>query len=161
MNRKILFYCLISIFSSSLWCQSRTSDLIKISALKFDKERAAQLSKHQNELPFRLEIDGILRAKKGYQLLYKKASNQLQMLPNSMVKVGMIAPPSTEDVITLPSGDRVFCVCDYPGACYFDNSGQPYKFVCTGEECCYIGVKFNMNKPPLEYETPGGRWFGF
>ena len=161
MKKTFLFCCLITILSSSLWGQSKSDDLIKVNALKFEKTRALQLAKYSENLPFKIDINGVMHAEKGHQIIYAKRTKKVGIMPVSKTPTTLEFSSRYEE-IELPSGDLIICFCsEGHDNCKFDNSEKENFFVCSGNGCCGIGIIFAPMVPPLRYETSEGDWYGF
>lgn len=157
-NLSILCFSLLVLTSFST--QKTGIEEIQVKGLRFDKELTDALKKTPEQAAFFFDNKGILRPTESYQIIYEKVEKALVLIPKATTYSAFKQLDGYEE-IELPGGILVGCMCNGFDDCYFDNSKNENKFVCTGTCRCYIGVAFNLGNPPLEYETLGGRWNGF
>lgn len=161
MRLSSLMLCFSFLLFSSFSNQKLNNEEIILTGLRFDKDRTESLKKTPKQAAFILDKNGVLRPTKNYQLIYIKAEKALVILPKTM-SYRIYKQIDGIEFIDLPGIGIVGCMCDGDSDnCHFDNSKKEEEFVCTGSCRCYIGILFDMAKPPSEYETAGGRWFNF
>lgn len=155
-----LFVALI--FTSAFLSKNPAQEEILVTGLRLSQATIAAFKKMPEQPAFFIDAKDILRPAKNYQIIYVKAEKALVVIPKTTTYTAFKQLDGYEE-IELPGGILIGCMCS--GAvddCRFDNSKIEYRFECKGVCSCYIGVVFNFNPPPLEYQTSaGGRWFGF
>ena len=146
--------------SSGFLAEKAESEEIIVTGLRFDKDIIAELKKLPKQPAFIIDKKGVLRPTKDYQIIYVKADKALVVLPKTTSYSTYAKIDGYEDIEV--GNMTIGCMCDggYDN-CHFDNRSNENEFICTGSCSCYIGILFDYVKPPLEYETAGGRWFNF
>jgi hypothetical protein len=135
---------------------------IVVAGLRFDKASIAAFKSMPEQPAFFIDAKDILRPTQNYQIIYVKAEKALVAIPKT-TSYSTFKQLDGYEEIELPGGILIGCMCSNGfDDCQFDNSKIEYKFECKGSCRCYIGVVFNWNSLPLEYQiSSGGRWYNF
>lgn len=153
--------CFALLLLNSFSTEKPGAQEIQITGLRFGKELTDALKKTPEQPAFIIDNKGVLRPTAAYQIILVKSDKALVLIPKT-TSYSTFKQLDGYEEIELPGGILIGCMCS--GAvddCYFDNSEKENKFACTGNCRCYMGIVFNWKNPPLEYETPGGNWYGF
>ncbi len=133
-----------------------------LTAIKVNSSSLKALWKGMEYGAYSLNKKGILRPTEGFKMLYDSEKQVLIIIPEKETYSTFLQIKGYED-IELLDGTIIGCMCNEQNdTCKFSRSREPgVSYKCGGSCRCFIGVIFEMNKPPAEYETPGGRWFNF
>lgn len=160
MRSTLFVLCLSCLLCSSFSTEKPGAAEIIVTGLRFDNARTEALKKIPKQPAFVFDNNNVLRPTKDYQIIYVKSDKALVILPKTTTYSSYKQLDGYEE-IELPGGILIGCMCDGPvDNCHFDNSNKEHEFVCTGNCRCYIGIAFDLESSPLQYET-GGRWFNF
>ena len=108
---------------------------------------------------FNIDKKGVLRPTKGYEIVYRSEFKQVIIKPK-----GRQIPINGYEEIEVPGG-TMYCLCNGGAAdnCEFqvNIADKELLYFCAGSCGCGSFTIYDVSYPVLEYETPGGRWFGF
>jgi len=137
-------------------------ETIQVTALRFDNKIATEFLEAPKSKAYTINVKGILRPTENYQVLLHKKDKVLVLLSRKEEYTSYLKIDGYDE-IDLPGDVTMACYCTGNGYddCFFRLDDDSGGFECNGNCDCDIGIIFNGNKPPLQYETAGGRWYNF
>ncbi|MDX1913855.1 MAG: hypothetical protein SFV22_20325 [Saprospiraceae bacterium] len=150
----------VGLLFSSFSLENPVADEIVVTGLRFNKTRIEALKKTPVQPAFIIDEKNILRPTQAYKILYVKSDKALVLIP-SATAYSTFKQLSGYEELELPGGILIGCMCnELNDDCRFDNSKIETRFDCKGNCGCYIGIVFDLNPGPIQYETaPGGPWY--
>ena len=156
---KLIFLLFFFSISTQVFAQKGNENK-KLTAIRFEKMIAAEYSKI-NIKAISVDKKGVLRATKGYEIIYYFHTKQIVIQPIGET----YKPPSDNfDVMNVPGG-LMICTCGGGGA---DNckisvtvADDTVRFFCDGSCDCGSFIIYDNLNDNLEFETAGGNWDSF
>ncbi len=161
MKKIQYLFCLLFLLGSFPSFAQKSQPIKEITAIKMTPELVKEYIGKLSFQSFKMDRQGIMRPNKGYEIVYLEKTKQVVIK-----KKNTPIPIEGFDMQKVPGG-MMYCFCGESGGgaddceikvTVHDNS---LNYFCQGRCGCLDLMIYDVSKPIKEYETPGGRWFGF